>query len=398
MVTPVSVSILGATGSVGRSAAAVIRQSPGRFRVEAVAGGSNAHALAALARELGARCAAISSEAAYQDLKDELSGSGIIAMAGADAVCEAAARPADRVVAAITGIAGLASTCAALACGATVALANKEAMVSAGAAVLAIAKKGGARILPLDSEHNSVFQALGGADMAAVDRIALTASGGPFRTWTCDEIAAATVEQALKHPNFAMGAKITIDSASMMNKGLELIEAHHLFALPEEQIEVVVHPQQAIHGLVYFTDGSVNAGMAVPDMQVPMANCLAWPERCDSGAKKLDLIALGRLDFFAPDLDKFPSLRLARQALRAGGALPTVLNAANEVAVAAFLDRRIGFADIVKTVETVMNMPSMAALPCPGSIDDAVSVDQSARYRTQEVLSQLPARGIFAGR
>ena len=398
MVSPVSVTVLGATGSIGRSAAAVIRQTPGQFRVEAVAGGSNARALAAIARDLGARCAAIASDSAYRELKDELSGSGITAMAGAGAVCEAAARPADRVIAAITGIAGLASTCAALAQGATVALANKEAMVSAGAAVLRIAKAGGATILPLDSEHNSVFQALGGGDMSLVDKIALTASGGPFRTWTREQIAAATVEQALKHPNFAMGAKISVDSASMMNKGLELIEAHHLFGLPQERIEVLVHPQQAIHGLVYFADGSVNAGMAVPDMQVPMAHCLAWPARCDSGAKKLDLIAMGRLDFFAPDLDKFPALRLAREALQAGGALPTVLNAANEVAVAAFLARRISFNDMVKTVETVMNMPSMAGLPVPGSIDDAVSVDQSARYNAQQVLSQLPARGTFTAR
>jgi 1-deoxy-D-xylulose-5-phosphate reductoisomerase len=385
--TPTSVSILGATGSIGKSAAAVIRANPGRFRVEAVAGGSNAAALAAMARELNARCAALHDGAGYRDLKNELFGSGIVPMAGEAAVCEAAALPADRVVAAITGIAGLEPTSVALRRGATVALANKEAMVSAGDAVLDLARAGGARILPLDSEHNSIFQALGGARMAEVDRIALTASGGPFRTWSREAIAAATVEQALKHPNFAMGAKITIDSASMMNKGLELIEAHYLFGMPEERLDVLVHPQQAIHGLVTFTDGSVNAGMAVPDMQVPMAHCLAFPDRAESGAARLDLIAIGRLEFFAPDLDRFPALRLARTALSEGGALATVLNAANEVAVAAFLGKSIGFLDIVKSVETVMNLPSMAALKVPGTIEEAIAIDRLARERTREVLS-----------
>ncbi|HRK24916.1 MAG TPA: 1-deoxy-D-xylulose-5-phosphate reductoisomerase, partial [Beijerinckiaceae bacterium] len=276
---------------------------------------------------------------------------------------------------------------AALRRGATVALANKEAMVSAGAAVLEIARAGHATILPLDSEHNSIFQALGGAPMDQVERIALTASGGPFRTWPLEAIAAATVEQALKHPNFAMGAKISVDSASMMNKGLELIEAHFLFGLPEDRLDVLVHPQQAIHGLVTFTDGSVNAGMAVPDMRVPMAHCLAFPERSDSGAARLDLVAIGRLEFFAPDLDRFPALRLARQALRHGGAMATVLNAVNEVAVAAFLEKSIGFLDIVKSVETVMNLPSMAALSAPRSIEEAEAIDRLARARAREVLS-----------
>lgn len=384
---PASVSVLGATGSIGRSAAAVITQQPGRFRVEAVAGGSNAVALAAVARHLNARCAAICDDAAYADLKNELFGSGIAAMAGEQAVCEAAARPVDRVVAAITGIAGLAPTCAALKQGATVALANKEAMVSAGVAVLRIAQAHNATILPLDSEHNSVFQALGGAPMAEVERITLTASGGPFRTWTREAIAAATVEQALKHPNFSMGAKITIDSASMMNKGLELIEAHYLFGIAEDRLDVLVHPQQAIHGLVSFTDGSVNAGMAVPDMRVPMAHCLAWPERTESGARRLDLAAIGCLEFFAPDVERFPALRLARQALRAEGAYPTILNAANEVAVAAFLEKSIGFGDIVKSVETVMNLPSMAALSAPETIEQAIAIDRLAREEASRVLS-----------
>jgi len=390
-----SVSILGATGSIGSSAAAVIRAVPGRYRVEAVAGGRNAAALAALARDLGAACAAIADETAYSALKAELSGSGITPMAGAAAVCEAAARPADRVVAAITGVSGLAPTCAALSAGATVALANKEAMVSAGAAVLALAKAAGATILPLDSEHNSIFQALGAATMDQVEKIALTASGGPFRTWSRERIAGASLAEALKHPNFAMGAKITIDSASMMNKGLELIEAHHLFGLPESRIEVLVHPQQAIHGLVQFTDGSVNAGMAVPDMRVPMAHCLAWPQRAESGARRLDLAAIGRLDFFAPDLERFPALALARHALVEGRAMPTVLNAANEVAVAAFLDGRIAFGDIVNLVQTVMNLPGMSAFAEPKSIEDAIFVDDLARVRAREQLSLPPHRGTL---
>lgn len=384
-----SVSILGATGSIGASAAAVIARSIGRYRVEAVAGGSNAEALAQRARSLGARCAAIHDPAAYAALKDALSGSGIEAMAGEAAVCEAASRPADRIVAAITGIAGLKPTCAALAQGGIVALANKESMVSAGKAVLAIARASGATILPLDSEHNSIFQALGGAPMASVESITLTASGGPFRTWPREKIAAATRQEALKHPNFAMGSKITIDSASMMNKGLELIEAVHLFGLDESRVSVLVHPQQAIHGLVSFRDGSMNAGMAVPDMRVPMAHCLAWPERTESGVKRLDLAALGTLEFHAPDLDRFPALRLARDAARAGGAYATVLNGANEIAVAAFLDGHIAFGDMFKIVNSVMNLPGMAGLCEPESVNDAVSVDQVARNRAREELSRL---------
>lgn len=389
MTEPSSVTILGATGSIGKSAAAVIAANPGRYRVEAVAGGRDVSALARIARQLNARFAAIADETALPALKDALAGSGIACGAGASAVDDAAARPVTRVVAAITGIAGLASTCAALRQGATVALANKEAMVSAGAAVLALAARHSATILPLDSEHNSIFQAIGGAPMSAVARIALTASGGPFRTWSAVEIAGATREQALKHPNFSMGSKITIDSATMMNKGLELIEAHHLFGLPEDRIDVLVHPQQMIHGLVTFTDGSVNAGLAVPDMQVPMAHCLAWPERCASGSATLDLVRIGRLDFEAPDETRFPALRLAREAMRANGAMPTVLNAANEVAVAAFLAGAIRFADIVKIVENVMIMPAMAGLQAPASENEAILIDGEARCRAREVLSQL---------
>ena len=389
----VSVSILGATGSIGGSAEAVILANPGRFRVEAVAGGRNAVALARVACALGAKFAAVSVDAEYGALKDALAGSGIEAAAGDAAVCEAAARPADRIVAAITGIAGLKPTCAALQQGTIVALANKESMVSAGAAVLRVARASGATIMPLDSEHNSIFQALGEQPMSGVEKITLTASGGPFRTWSKERIAQATLAEALRHPNFAMGAKITVDSATMMNKGLELIEASHLFGLDETQIDVLVHPQQAIHGLVHFRDGSVNAGMAVPDMRVPMAHCLTYPERGASGARKLDLAALGTLEFHAPDTDRFPSLALAREALRTGKAMPTVLNAANEVAVAAFLEGRITFGDIFTVVNSVMNLPGMAGLCEPESVNDAVSVDHIARLRGAEELSRLVRRG-----
>lgn len=389
---PISLTVLGATGSIGGSAAAVIRANPGRFRVEAVAGGRNAAALAGLARELGASCAAIFDETAYRDLKNELFGSGIAPLGGAEGVCEAAARPSDRVVAAITGVAGLSATCAALARGATVALANKEAMVSAGTAVLSVARKGGATILPLDSEHNALFQALGGAPLSAVERMTLTASGGPFRTWSAERIAAATLEQALAHPNFAMGAKITVDSAGMMNKGLELIEAHFLFGLPESKLDVLVHPQQAIHGLVTFGDGSVNAGMAVPDMRVPMAHCLTYPERCGSATRALDLLTIGRLDFESPDEVRFPALRLARAALKAGGAAPTVLNAANEVAVEAFLARKIGFCDIAATVEAVMNLPGLADQSEPLTLEEAIAVDHVSRFHAGEALSRRARR------
>jgi 1-deoxy-D-xylulose-5-phosphate reductoisomerase len=383
-----SVSILGATGSIGASATKVIKANPGRYRVEAIVGGSNASELARLARDLDVRWAAIADERAYADLKAALSGTGIAVAAGAEAVCEAASRPADRIVAAIAGTAGLRPTCAALARGAVVALANKESMVSAGRAVLDVARRAGATILPLDSEHNSVFQAMAGAPVASIEKIALTASGGPFRTWSRDRIATASRSDALKHPNFSMGAKITIDSATMMNKGLEVIEAHFLFGLPEDRIEVLVHPQQAIHGLVYFRDGSLNAGMAVPDMTVPMAHCLAFPERIESGARRLDLAALGTLEFHAPDHERFPSLRLAREALRAGGAASTVLNAANEVAVAAFLDGHLRFGDIFTLVNAVMNLPGTADQPEPQSVNEAISVDQVARIRAREELSR----------
>lgn len=387
-----SVSILGATGSIGSSAFAVIKANPARYRVEAVAGGRDAAKLAKVARDLGARYAAIADETGYRALKSELFGSGIVPLGGASGVIEAAQRPSDRVVAAITGIAGLEATAAALARGAIVALANKEAMVSAGAAVLAIARQGGATILPLDSEHNALFQALGGAPASAVSRLTLTASGGPFRTWPAERIAAATREQALAHPNFAMGSKITIDSATMMNKGLELIEAHVLFGLPEARIDIVVHPQQAIHGLVTFTDGSVTAGLSVPDMRVPMAHCLAYPGRCESGTRALDLLTMGRLDFEAPDEVRFPSLRLARAALKAGGSAPTVLNAANEVAVGAFLAGAATFGDIAWIVETVMNLPGLADQTEPQTISEAIGVDHVARFHAQEALSKARLR------
>lgn len=390
---PTTVSILGATGSIGSSAAGVILANAGRFTVQSVVGGSNASALAQRAILLKARSATIADPKGYAELKTALAGTDIAVSAGADAVCDAARMPADRIVAAITGIAGLLPTCAALEQGTVVALANKESMVSAGSAVMKIARQYGATILPLDSEHNSIFQALGGAPLSAVEKITLTASGGPFRTWSREQIANATLEQALRHPNFTMGAKITVDSATMMNKGLEIIEAAHLFGFSEREIDVLVHPQQVIHGLVHFKDGSLNAGMAAPTMTVPMAHCLAYPDRVESGAPRLDFASLGQLQFYAPDEERFPCLRLARDALSAGNAMPTILNAANEVVVEAFLKGHVKFGDIFTVVNSVMNSPGMAGFSEPESVNDAVSVDHEARMRTAGELSRLSRRG-----
>ena len=304
-----SISILGATGSIGTSTLDLIKREPERYRVESISARRNAAALGKIAREVGARHAVVADHAAYRELKDALSGSRIEAAAGEDALVEAAQRPADWVMAAISGAVGLKPTLAAVERGATVALANKECLVCAGGLFMRSAAKFGARILPVDSEHNAVFQALGSGNWGDVRRVILTASGGPFRTWSLDAINAATPEQALKHPNWSMGPKITIDSATLMNKGLEIIEAHHLFALPSEQIDVLVHPQSVVHGLVEFRDGSVVAQLGSPDMRIPIAHCLAWPRRIDGPAARLDLAAVKQLTFEAPDLERFPALR-----------------------------------------------------------------------------------------
>ncbi len=337
-----SVTLLGATGSIGASTIDLIKRERGRYRVEAVSANTNAVALAALAREIGARFAAVGDPAAYRELKDELSGSGIEAAAGEAAVVEAAQRPAQWVIGAITGAAGLRPTLAAAERGAIVALANKETLVCAGGLFMRRAAEAGATVLPVDSEHNALFQAMGAGRREDVRRVILTASGGPFRTWTAAQIRGATLEQALKHPNWSMGPKVTIDSATLMNKGLEVIEAFHLFALKPDEIDVVVHAQSVIHGLVEFRDGSFIAQLGSPDMRIPIAHCLAWPERINGPAPRLDLAQVATLSFERPDLTRFPALGLARRALEAGGGAPTVLNAANEVAVGEFLVEKAG--------------------------------------------------------
>ena len=350
-----SISILGATGSIGTSTLDLIKREPARYRVESISARRNAAALGKIAREVGARHAVVADPAAYRELKDVLSGSRIEAAAGEDALVEAAQRPADWVMAAISGSVGLKPTLAAIERGVTVALANKECLVCAGSLFMRRAASTGATVLPVDFEHNAVFQALGSGHRADVRRAILTASGGPFRTWSKEAIKAATPEQALRHPNWSMGPKVTIDSATLMNKGLEIIEAHHLFALKSEEIDVLVHPQSVVHGLVEFRDGSVVAQLGSPDMRIPIAHCLAWPRRIDGPAARLDLAALRELTFEAPDLERFPALALARRALETGGAATTVLNAADEVAVSEFIAGRIAFPAITALVEATLD-------------------------------------------
>jgi len=370
------IAILGSTGSVGCNTVELVAASPEAYEVEALVAQKSVERLAEQARALSAKLAVVADESRYRALKALLQGSAIEVAAGADAVVEAATRPSDWVMAAIVGAAGLASTLAAVRRGALVALANKEALVCAGALVTAEAKQHGARFLPVDSEHNAIFQVFESDEAHAVERIVLTASGGPFRERPLAAMAAVTPAEAVKHPNWSMGAKISVDSATMMNKGLEVIEAHHLFALPSERIDIVVHPQSVVHGLVYYKDGSVLAQLGSPDMRTPIANALGWPHRIAAPSPRLDLAQLGRLTFEPPDPERFPALRLARAALVAGGGAPTVLNAANEVAVAAFLESRVGFLDIAAIVEE-----TLAALPDRrvDHLDDVHECDQEAR-------------------
>lgn len=387
-----SVTLLGATGSIGGSTVDLLVRNRAQYRVEAVTAASNAKALAALARQVNARFAAISDPSRYIELKDALAGSGVEAASGEDAIVEAASRPADWVMGAITGAAGLRPTLAAVARGATVALANKECLVCAGKLFMREAAKTGTTVLPVDSEHNAIFQALGTNRREDLLRIILTASGGPFRTWPLERMREATLEQALRHPNWAMGKKVTIDSATMMNKGLELIEAHHLFSAPSDLIDILVHPQSIIHSMVEFRDGSVIAQLGSPDMRVPIAHCLAWPERMEGAAPRLDLVQVASLTFEAPDPVRFPALRLARKALVAGGGAATVLNAANEIAVDGFLNRRLGFARIVALVEeTLTETDRRGLLKEPESVDDALSIDHVSRSLARELLPQVAA-------
>jgi 1-deoxy-D-xylulose-5-phosphate reductoisomerase len=388
-----TVTLLGATGSIGASTIDLLKRERERFRVEAVSANKNAAALAALARELGARFAAIGDPAAYGELKGALSGTGIKAAAGESGLLEAAERPAQWVIGAITGAAGLKPTLAAAERGAIVALANKETLVCAGALFMRRAAAAGATVLPVDSEHNALFQAMSGSRREDVRRVILTASGGPFRTASAEAVRSATVEQALNHPNWSMGAKVTIDSATLMNKGLELIEAHHLFALAPEQIDVLVHPQSIIHSLVEFCDGSLIAQLGSPDMRIPIAYCLAWPERIAGPAPRLDLARAAKLTFEEPDLARFPALTLARQALEAGGALPTVLNAANEVAVGEFLARQLNFAGIPALVEATLDAAvSKNWTAEPENVDEALSIDHNARLLARALLPEIAAK------
>jgi len=389
---PRSVTLLGATGSIGSSTVDLLRRDRSHYRVEALTAHRNGAALAKLAREFGARFAAVSDPDAYADLKSGLAGTSIEAAAGPAALVEAAQRPAEWVMAAITGAASLEPTLAAAERGATVALANKECLVCAGAFFMRRAAASGAKVLPVDSEHNAIFQALSAGRREDVRRIVLTASGGPFRTFSADAIRKVTLEQALKHPTWSMGPKITIDSATLMNKGLELIEARHLFAVAPEELDVVVHPQSVIHGLVEFRDGSVIAQLGSPDMRIPIAHCLAYPERIATPAQRLDLAKVATLTFEEPDPTRFPALRLARHALSVGGAAPTVLNAANEVAVAEFVGGRIGFTGIPALVEATLEAAERSGATAePQSAEQAIAIDHRARMWATELLPEIAA-------
>ena len=378
-----SIAILGATGSIGASTLDLIRSNRADWRVVALTANCQADELAKLAIEFSAEVAVVADESCYPALQAALSGTGIEAAAGAQALCDAAARGADMTVAAIVGCAGLAPVMAAARQGKSIALANKEALVSAGDILMAEVARHGATLLPTDSEHNAIFQCLTGANYDDVRWITLTASGGPFRTWSQEQLDAAKPEQALKHPNWDMGAKITVDSATMMNKGLEYIEAWHLFPVGLERLRIVVHPQSVIHSMIEYRDGSTLAQLGPSDMRVPIASCLAWPQRMDTACKPLDLPTIGTLSFFAPDEVRFPATRLAREAAQAGGAAPAVLNAANEVAVGAFLAGQIGFTRIAALVEQVLQM---TLPPAPASLAEVLAVDAETRARAAGLL------------
>jgi 1-deoxy-D-xylulose-5-phosphate reductoisomerase len=386
------VTVLGATGSVGKSALDLVRRDPGRFEIAALAAGHDAKQLAALAREHNAKLAVIAEPEGYQVLKDALEGSGIRTASGREGLIEAATMAADVVVAAISGAAGLEPTLAALKAKRRVAIANKECLVSAGRLFMATAKSSGAVVLPVDSEHNAVFQAMIAGPREAVERVTLTASGGPFRAATMDRLLRVAPEEALRHPTWSMGAKISIDSATLMNKGLELIEARHLFDLEPDKLDVVVHPQSIVHAMVAYRDGAVIAGVSVPDMRIPLAYCLGWPDRLDWEPPRLDLARIGTLTFEAPDLARFPALKLAREVLEAGGAAPTVLNAANEVAVEAFLAGRIGFTDIAGLVGLAVERAVSERLREPATVEEALAVDHVGRSIARTLLPQFAAK------
>jgi 1-deoxy-D-xylulose-5-phosphate reductoisomerase len=382
-----SITLLGATGSIGASTLDLVTRNPDRFRIHAVASGRDWAKLAEIARATGAAVAVIADETQAGPLREALAGTGTQVRAGAEAMAATAAEPVDLLVAAIVGAAGLAPTLAAIEAGTTVALANKEALICAGDLMTAAAARSGARILPIDSEHNAIFQVL--EDVERISRIVLTASGGPFRARTLEEMRGVTPAQAVKHPNWSMGAKISVDSATLMNKGLELIEAFHLFRVRPDQLGVLVHPQSLVHGLVEYVDGSVLAQMGPADMRVPIAHALAWPERIETPVSRLCLATAGRLDFEEADRERFPSLALAESALKAGGCRPCVLSAANEVAVGAFLEGGIGFLDIAAVVAD-----TLAAVPAApvSTLEEVAAADAAGRAAARSFVAQKSGR------
>lgn len=381
--------MLGATGSIGESTLDLVGRDPEAYEVVALTGCKNATRLAGLAIQHRAKLAVVADPDSYKDLTSALAGTGIEAAAGQKALLDAASRPADWIMAAIVGAAGLKPTLRAVRQGTATALANKECLVSAGSIFMAEVARHGTTLLPVDSEHSAALQAMTGTEPERIERVCLTASGGPFRTWSLEQMAAADPEQALKHPNWSMGAKVTIDSATLMNKGLELLEAHHLFALPPEKLDVLVHPQSIVHCLVQMSDGAVLAQLSCPDMRTPIAYSLAWPERMHVPNDRLDLAEIGSLTFEAPDPERFPALRLAKEALAAGGSAGTVLNAANEVAVAAFLEKRLGFLAIAGLVESTL--AACADLIClePRTADDVLEIDEETRRRARGWLPRF---------
>ena len=373
---PKTVTILGSTGTIGCNTLKIIAAQPDRFAIETITAGDNVELLTSQAREFNAKRAVISNPAHYNALKEALAGTNIQVAAGEDAVLEAAAQPSDILMSAIVGAAGLKPTLEAIRRGAYIALANKECLVCAGELVNKEVLKHGARLIPVDSEHNAIFQLFDTKTPEAVESVTITASGGPFRTWAAEAMKDITPAQAIKHPNWNMGAKISVDSATLMNKGLELIEAYYLFPVKAQQLNVLIHPQSIVHALVHMIDGSVLAQMSLPDMCTPIAYALAWPERIEAPVKKLDLAAIGNLQFEQPDIERFPALRLAREALVAGGNAPTVLNAANEIAVKRFLAGSIGFLDIAKIVERTLEAIDNTGL---NTIEDVLACDKEAR-------------------
>jgi 1-deoxy-D-xylulose-5-phosphate reductoisomerase len=383
---PRRVTILGATGSVGRSTLDLIGRNPERFELVALTAGRDVSALVELARTFRPELAVIGDETKLEQLGAALAGTGIRSAAGEQALIDAAGAGADWTMAAIVGTAGLKPVIRALEGGGTVALANKEALVSAGTLMVEASAASGATLLPVDSEHNAIFQCFDRSQPESVRRIILTASGGPFRTRSLEEMRVVTAAQAVAHPNWSMGAKISVDCATLMNKGLELIEAYHLFPLGEEALDIVVHPQSVIHSLVEYRDGSVLAQLGAPDMRIPIAYTLAWPERMETPCERLDLVRIASLDFEAPDVERFPALGLARAALRSGGAKPAILNAANEIAVASFLESRIGFLDIVSVVGEVLAAFEPGK---PSSIDEVLDIDRQARRLAGETAGKF---------